>query len=281
VTQIRLAYGKNPRTWEAFRAYTDLRTQAMSTTVRLAYSTAGPHAFDKYTAQAAPEAMPALLVSYFYIKQFDSSRQYFDRMRDWSMDSGAFSAHNSGKAIDILQYIDTCKQRLAEDAKLTEVFSLDVIGDWRASWKATDQMWKAGVKAIPTFHYGEPWDVLKDMARSFPKISIGGVVKINVKEKLRWVEQVFSRVWPAKVHGLGIHSEQILMKVPFHSCDATNWAVGPACFGRYSAFGGDMPGIRGKDKLAAGVASEIAHFVQMERNVQSRWRKTFEDLGWR
>ena len=41
----------------------------------------------------------------------------------------AFSAHNSGRTIELAAYIEICKELIATDDKLVEVYALDVIGD--------------------------------------------------------------------------------------------------------------------------------------------------------
>ena len=43
---------------------------------------------------------PALLVSFFYLNLFQDNRHQF-HFRDWVLDSGAFSAHNSGVEINL------------------------------------------------------------------------------------------------------------------------------------------------------------------------------------
>jgi len=81
---------------------------------------------------------PSILVSYFYIEQ--AFNRYRERLvfRDWGMDSVAYSAHNSGGALYLDAYIEECKKR-EDDPQLTEVFALDVIGDYKASLVNTER----------------------------------------------------------------------------------------------------------------------------------------------
>jgi hypothetical protein len=194
--------------------------------------------------------------------------------RDWVMDSGAFSAHNSGKEIRLQDYIDKCKQMVAEDPTLTEVFALDVIGDWRATMKNTEEMWRQGVEAIPCFHAGSPEDVLRGMARDYPKIALGGVALARGGFKMRFAEQCFARVWPAKIHGFGYGSEDAVMKLPFHSVDATNWELGPCKFGNWRAYG-DLSVRGSKQNLRA----EVDWYLSLERRARARWARTWEGLA--
>src|SRR5262245_15573164 len=135
-------------------------------------------------AQMVPRkpGVASLLVSYYYLDRFLRGKVRFNyNFRDWVMDSGAFSAHNSGKVISLEKYIEVCLKLLAEDKQLTEVFSLDVIYNPEASVENTEKMWQAGVPAIPTFHFGEPWEFLQEMAKQYPKIALGGAVRKSNK----------------------------------------------------------------------------------------------------
>src|SRR5262245_21194725 len=94
------------------------------------------------TMNRADRPRVALLVSFVYLYRFKKYRRNLKlHYRDWVMDSGAYSADNSGKEIKLAEYIMLCRQLLAEDPTLTEVFSLDVIKDWKESAANTRKMW--------------------------------------------------------------------------------------------------------------------------------------------
>ena len=214
-------------------------------------------------------AWPALLVSYVYLNVFLRKKHGF-QYRDWSMDSGAYSAHNSGKVVELAGYIDTCKRLTAEDEKLVEVFALDVIGDWRAGLRNTETMWSQGVEAIPTYHPGEPESLLVGLARDYPKIALGGVVGWPKAKKEAFVGQCFARVWPCKIHGLGMTGEDLLMRYPFHSVDASNWETAACCFGNWATYG--KMSIRGSRQ---DLRVEVDHYLRLEKRVRSRWAQTW------
>jgi hypothetical protein len=240
------------------------RPPEVNPTIRLVAST-GPTAMDRALMNPNPARPPALLVSFYYLKRFLRVR---DRLtfRDWSMDSGAYSAANSGVKIDLAEYIETCKELMATDPMLVEVFSLDVIGDHKASRKNTEAMWKAGVECIPTFHLHEPDSALIAMAKDYPKISLGGVV--GYRDKNDWAAQCFARVWPKRIHGLGFGSEQSVLSLPFESVDATNWETGPAKFGRWQTYGElSVPHSRGLD-----LRSEVEWYLKLEDRARIKWR---------
>src|SRR5262245_13184563 len=212
-----------------------------------------------------PSLSPALLVSYVFLEPFMRNRANY-HYRDWVLDSGAFSAHNSGIKIELDAYIDTCKRLLAEDSKLTEVFALDVIGDWKASLKNCELMWKAGVPAIPCFHVGEPESALLGMARDYPKIALGGAV--GYKDKNKWAEQCFARVWPKAIHGFGFGAEKSILMLPWHSVDATNWEIAPCKYGRWHTFG--KMSVRGSKQ---NLRAEIEYYLKLEHRARIKWAK--------
>lgn len=239
------------------------------TTVRLAHCGPPDSLTDGLNGAAGK---PALLVSYYYLAPFQRARARYD-FRDWVLDSGAFSAHNSGAVIDLQAYTEKAKELLATDPKLTEVFSLDVIGDWRASLRNTEALWTAGVPAIPCFHVGEPEDVLVSLARDYPKIALGGAV--GFRGKSEWAAQCFARVWPKRIHGFGFGGERDIMALPWHSVDATNWESGPCRFGNWRAFGGQRVSVRGSSHP---LRVEVEWYLALERRAQQRWQKQMAQL---
>jgi hypothetical protein len=261
MTSVRLAYNPGP-----INTY-----HALAPSVRLALVEAGPMT-PTNLARALTNA-PALLVSYFYLEPFLKHQARYV-YRDWALDSGAFSAHNSGATIDLAAYIDTCHRLLATDPTLTEVFTLDVIGDWRASLKNAEAMWKAGLAAIPCYHHGEPVEALIEVARSADKIALGGAVGLKGDYKIKWAAQCFARVWPKKIHGFGYGAEKQVMALPWHSVDATNWELGPCKFGRWNAHG--QMSVRGSSQ---NLRSEVEFFLRLEQKARVKWAAQMKQLN--
>tara|TARA_R110000824_G_scaffold281162_5_gene469453 strand:- start:793 stop:1545 length:753 start_codon:yes stop_codon:yes gene_type:complete len=240
--------------------------------VRLAHSpwTAG----DKTLRTKTNEELPSLLISFVYLEDFLLKRNEY-QISEWVMDSGAFSAHNSGAIIHLDEYIETCKHLMETDKQLKEIFALDVIGDWKASQKNTEAMWDAGVPAIPCYHSGEPEKVLIDMAKQYPKIALGGVAMSKGKRRNDWAAQCFARVYPKKIHGFAFASRIALMSLPFHTTDATTWSLAPCKFGEWCSFDRTNFGIRGND---LPLRCEINHFLELQRDAQSRWETEMKKL---
>jgi hypothetical protein len=201
---------------------------------------------------------PALLISYYYWKGFAKYRARY-AFRDFALDSGAYSAMTGGTTIDLAAYIAFCQERLATDPECTEA------------------MWKAGVPAIPVYHYrgAEPESVLKHYAAASPKLALGGMSDLRGAEQRKFAEQCFARVWPARIHGLACASETMLMALPWHSVDATNWILGPAGFGTYKSMGKPERAPRGK---AINLRAEVEWWLALERRVKARWSRELAQL---
>lgn len=214
---------------------------------------------------------PALLVSYVYLPQFIKNRASY-YYRDVVLDSGAFSAHHSGVEIKLADYIDCCKRLKDTGPTFTEFFALDVIGDWKESLKNAEKMWKAGVEAIPCYHVGEPESVLTGIAKDYPKIALGGAV--GFRDKVRWAEQCFARIWPKKVHGFGYGAKTGVMALPWHSVDATSWEVGPCKFGRWATLGAGVS-VRGSKQNLRG---EVQFYLQLEKDARAKWAGAMKQL---
>lgn len=227
---------------------------------------------EKGVEQLPKDRAPALLVSFFYLKKFLENQERYI-YRNWALDSGAFSAFNSGKTIDLQKFLETCLRLKESDPTLVEIFALDVIGDHESSLKNTEIMWKAGVEAIPTFHIGEPEDYLFHIAKNYPKIALGGVALMREPKKIAFAEQCFSRVWPKKIHGFGFGGEKSILHLPFHSVDATNWEVGPCAFGNWKSFG--RMSVRGSNQ---NLRAEVEFYLDLERRATERWHKEMKRL---
>lgn len=224
--------------------------------------------------------LPSLLVSYYYRKRFPSLDP--KNVREWVLDSGAFSAMTLGKPINLDEYIEYCKQPF--EIPPTEIFGLDVIGDWEAGIRNCEKMWREGVRAIPTYHIGEPKEVLVHLARSYPKIAISvSGTRILGRDLMAWTEQVFSIAWPAKIHGFALVRPALLEAFPFHSVDSTSWSLRAQAFGSWISkrHRGTKPtpgvnfAVNGTTKC---FRDEVDHYLRMERRLRVKWAKELAEL---
>lgn len=211
------------------------------------------------------------LCSFVYLKGY---RKWEESIPDFKakttmLDSGAFSAWKSGYEIDIDDLIKESKE-----GGWDETVALDVIGDYEGSKKNAQYMASRGSNAFPVFHYGEPWSLLEEYCERYDKVGISCRFGEPVPASTAWVENCFAKFWPHKFHSFGWVGNDILRRVPFHSADTASWQV-PVIWGRWTSFKGMRHGGRGGDW---SVRSEIEMYLKLERELESRWRKTLSIL---
>lgn len=217
--------------------------------------------------QIPQASWPALLISFYYLKVFLEKQDQY-AYRDWMMDSGAFSAYNSGGFIDIHEYIDTCHKLRETDSTLAEIIALDVIGSGEGSLKNAWYMKEQGVEAMPVFHIGEDWDILLEYAKHWDKVGLSCRFGEPVKKSYAFYDGCFARIWPKKCHSFGWVDEKMLMKYPFHSSDSSSWEVGPVGFGNWKYFG--KMSVKGSEQ---NLRSQVEWYLAMEERLRFRWKR--------
>jgi len=215
---------------------------------------------------------PALLVSYVYLEPFLKSQSRYC-YRDWMMDSGAYSAYNSGQVIDLQAYIDKCHELLASDPTLVEIIALDVIGSAKGSLANSLKMKEAGLEVIPVFHVGEDYGILSEYCEAFQKVGLSCRFGEPLAVSLKFYDQCFARQWPKKFHSFGWISEAMLMRYPFHSGDSSSWEAGPCAFGNWKSFG--KMSVRGSKQ---NLRAEIEWYLKLEERLRVRWKKQMQEL---
>ena len=142
-------------------------------------------------------------------------------------DSGAFSAMSVGAAIDVHEY----GRWLQRWQHLLHVYvGLDVIGDPVASEEnqrvLEDQY---GLRPVPVFHGGEPWEYLHAYCARYPYVALGGMVSsAGPAAILRWLTHSFKigEEYGTRFHGFGQTRIEVLKSIPFYSVDSSSWGSG-------------------------------------------------------
>lgn len=208
---------------------------------------------------------PKILTSFFYI---DAYRKVQDRFHPTHtmLDSGAYSAWNSGKTIDIDQLVIETKNPYWKES-----VALDVIGDAEASLKNALYMRAQGSPAFPVFHIGDPWEILAEYCKEFDKVGLSCRFGETEKVSRLWLDNCFARAWPHKFHSFGWIQEKQMEAYPWHSGDSSSWALGPGAYGMWR----DMNhlSIKPKKGEVLDLTSQIDSCLRQERRLQSRWRK--------
>lgn len=169
------------------------------------------------------------------------------------LDSGAFSVWSNGGSIDIEEYAKFCvdfKALLDPEIELN-IVNLDVLpGVWghvpakEEIEKSAEQGWQnmlflesKGLKVIHIFHQHEDFAILDKLKKHSDYIGISPDNSVSMKEKLNWMNQVFSYIkdditkGSLRTHGFAVTSHKQLFNYPFYSVDSSSW-VTPARYGR-------------------------------------------------
>jgi hypothetical protein len=144
------------------------------------------------------------------------------------LDSGAFSAYRSGALIDLRKYI----KFLREHAHAFDAYaSLDVIGNPKRTQRNQEILDAAGLSAIPTYHIGEPVDILKKILDQYEYIALGGMVPFSGSEMLReWVRMCWHYIGArVRVHGFGLTDLSLAKMFPWYSIDSTTASRAGRC----------------------------------------------------
>jgi hypothetical protein len=220
--------------------------------------------------------VPALLVAYPYVNLFKKhTKRNNYRYRDWMLDSGAFSAYNSGKAIDLHEYIDACHQLKDEDEKLKDIIALDVIGSDVGSLKNCIAMKQAGVDAMPVFHIGDDWGILQEYLDGWSKVGISCRFGEKNADSYKFYDQCFSMGWPKRFHSFGWMTEDVLMRYPLYSADSSSWQMGPLRYGNHRVFGK-----LSMTHMKQDIRANVDWYLRLENRVQQKWAPLFTKTGW-
>jgi hypothetical protein len=171
-----------------------------------------------------------ILISYHYFRSTDLDRlfgeQWGDPKPEVFADSGAFSALTQGADVRVDEYAAWLKRW---GHWFTVTANLDVIGDGAAAAEGTARnqaiLEDAGLRPLPVFHAGEPWDALdRYLADGYPYIALGGLVGRAVATIMPWLVQCFQRAAGRAVfHGFGLTSWEPLAALPWYSVDSSSW----------------------------------------------------------
>ena len=161
---------------------------------------------------------------------------YFNKKSNILIDSGAFSAFNSGKKINIDDYVNFIHQFNKKwSGKVNSIYfiNLDSIGDSKQSWKNQEYLDYKNCKTIPVIHqWGFEEKNLELALSKYDFIAFGGMVGRKQKiHTIPWLNKCYkiigqfykkNKIMP-KIHLLGVASSKILYRYPCFSCDSTTF----------------------------------------------------------
>ena len=147
---------------------------------------------------------------------------------DVLIDSGAFTAHTSGRPIALDDYIRFLE---AHRGQFTAAFALDVIGDPAASlhnYQVMRHALPAEITIIPTWHMGSAWSELAHLLSLTNYVGIGGMVPYYRRRDMLMRQGVrahkMAKDAGCKLHGLGASGSTVL-QLPWYSVDSSSWTI--------------------------------------------------------
>ena len=179
-----------------------------------------------------------ILTSYWYCQNKDMRdvmRQHFNRHKvEIFIDSGAFSAFNSGREIKIEDYCNW----LDFNKEYLEIYAnLDVIGNQVLTRNNQAFMESRGLSPLPVFHVGSGLKELRSLCDQYEYVAIGGMVPYMKRVEVIWntLVKIFEIGVDNKLHGFGCTNRKVLFKLPWYSVDSTTWLSG-AKYGEVTLF---------------------------------------------
>lgn len=177
-----------------------------------------------------------ILIAYpYFSKSVEAELKNLDRS-DYRLivDSGAFTAWNSGKEIKLDEYCSFLKT--IEYLKPDLIVQLDVFGDPEQSWKNFLEMQKRGFHNVcPVFTRGDTLEMLEEMYTYTDYIFFGGIVVGGKNHE--YVQWFLSKNKGRKCHWLGFVKSDFMKKYKPESVDSSSWNT-PSRYGNLALYDG-------------------------------------------
>ena len=165
-----------------------------------------------------------VLVSYAYArKNLEGFLAFADHPHvDLLLDSGAFTAKNTGEVIPLADY---CEFLDKWHDKIFRYLALDVVGNPAATDANLKEMLHAGYKPVPVHVLGDDQRRMDELFEYSDYVALaglrrphkGGASKEYVAAKMKWAAG-------RNVHWLGYVRERMIAALRPYSCDSASWA---------------------------------------------------------
>lgn len=193
-----------------------------------ASSTTQAEAFERAQMDASPGIRLKILLSFHYYQQTNLDelleKKFAPHYPEIFVDSGGFSAATQGASIDLAAYIAFLKRY---KDRIAVYANLDVIGDPVTTAANQARMEDAGLRPLPVFHTGEPWEYLERYVERYPYIALGGMVPYmrRWQKLMPWLVRAFRMAKGRSVfHGFGATAWGVIKALPWYSVDSSSWA---------------------------------------------------------
>jgi hypothetical protein len=179
-----------------------------------------------------------VLVSYAYARNATEEFSILanDSNIELLLDSGAFTAKNSGETIDLADY---CGFLDEWGGKIFRYLALDVVGNPKATDANLKEMLRAGYKPVPVHVLGDDQRRMDELFEYSDYVALaglrrphkGGAPKEYVAAKMKWAAG-------RDVHWLGYVREPMIAAFRPFSCDSASW-MSAALYGRMDVYLGN------------------------------------------
>lgn len=174
---------------------------------------------------------PRALVSFAYPRALNYAADAAQNQDlDLLVDSGAFTAHETGKSINRADYTAWLSDH---HEHIRAAFTLDVIGDYVGTARNHEWMKErlpADVELVPVWHTMSPLDELHRLCSENAYIGIGGATGLSLRVKANMQHLVrahrIAREHGTVLHGLGVTGSQGGWRLPWSTCDSSSWLYG-------------------------------------------------------
>lgn len=167
--------------------------------------------------------------------------KYTDKKFYIMIDSGAFSAWNAGKVIDIDEYIELIKK--AQDESKHKIFfvNLDVISQEKGKTATKEGIKKAcekglenyfylqkqGIDSVHVFHQFDDFKYLdiirKECCKEHNYLGLSPANDQSLESRINWLKQVYYLIRNKhKTHLFGLTGKTALEQVPCYSADSSS-----------------------------------------------------------
>lgn len=170
-----------------------------------------------------------ILASYAYMRNSPSYRKLILNLSEQGyinllIDSGAFTAHNSGKPIDLNEYMEACK---SFEGRCWQYVMLDVLRDNKQTIKNFDTMLSKGLNPMGVLTTDMLLDLVPHLLQKNVYIGVPG----GTATKGDFIRKRFQDVYQlsngkAKIHGLGYVKYPDMYQLPLYTVDSSTFAVG-------------------------------------------------------
>lgn len=169
-----------------------------------------------------------LLIAYPYLnsKAVDAITRMGNSV-ELMVDSGAFTAWQSGKPINLQDYINFIK---ALPVRPFMYVMLDVIGDPVRTRQNYDEMRRQGLSPVPVWTRGDSIEALDHYASTASVVCMGGLVRKGISP-VPYLMAMRKHTQDTHVHLLGVNRMQLLKALRPYSCDSSNF-TGALRYGR-------------------------------------------------